>query len=81
MSAVAYDMHAQWRIREARSILEKCRSRGGNITRYAKSISRFGSYRSYIVSWSEDGCEGHLYVLRVHLLCRADREAARLQAR
>lgn len=80
MSASAYDMHAEWRTREPREILRKCRANGGVVTKYAKSISRFGSYRSYIASWSVDGCEGHLYVIRVHTLCRFDREKLRAQA-
>jgi hypothetical protein len=68
MSAQAYDMHAEWRIRDPRLILERCRANGGTVTPYGKSISRFGSYRSYVVSWPSEGCEGHLYVLRVNLL-------------
>ena len=77
MSAVAYDMHAEWRVREARTILRQCRAKGGTITNYAKSISRYGSCRSWVISWPSNGCEGHLYVLRVQTLCREDREKMR----
>jgi hypothetical protein len=77
MSASAYDMHAKWRVCDPREILKQCRAHGGTVTKYAKSISRFGSYRSYIVSWSVDGCEGHLYVVRVHTLPRFEREKLR----
>lgn len=77
MSAQAYDMHANWRTREPRAILSHCRRHGGTITPYAKSISRFGSCRSWIVSWPSEGCEGHLYVIRVQTLCRFEREKMR----
>jgi len=59
--ATAFDMHAEWRAREPREILRKCRLHGGTITPYARDIG----FRSYIVSWSHEGCEGNLYVLRV----------------
>jgi hypothetical protein len=80
MSASAYDMHANWRAVEPRTILRQCRTHGGTITKYAKNVSRFGSCRSYIVSWSVEGCEGYLYVLRVQTLARFEREKMRALA-
>jgi len=77
VSASAYDMHAEWRALDPREILECARRNGGTITTYGKSISRFGSYRSWVVSWPSEGCEGNLYVVRVHTLTREEREKMR----
>jgi hypothetical protein len=66
MSA-AFNMHANWRQEDARKILAACQRNNGTITPYA----RYRGFRSFIVSWPSDGCEGHLYVLRVRGLQRA----------
>lgn len=65
--SMAYDMHAKWRERNPREVLARCRAHGGTITPYARDPGRL---RSFIVSWSVDGCEGHLYVLRCKPLRR-----------
>jgi hypothetical protein len=56
----AFNMHAEWRQVNPREVLRKCRLHGGTITPYARSRG----LRSFIVSWSSEGCEGHLYVIR-----------------
>jgi hypothetical protein len=68
----AYDMHANWRERNPRDVLAKCRQHGGTITPYARDRG----FRSFIVSWSVDGCEGHLYVIRCRRMRRDLRVAA-----
>lgn len=64
MSIQAYDMHADWRQRDGRRVLEQARAKGGTVTAYAKSRG----FRSFVVSWPSDGCEGHLYVVRLQTI-------------
>lgn len=71
----AYDMHANWRERDPREILDRCRRNHGRITPYARDRG----FRSYVVCWNAEGCEGHLYIIRVRYVretCERTRVAA-----
>lgn len=59
-----HDMHSNWARKPgttARELFARGRQNKGNVTAYASSKG----CRSWIVSWSVDGCEGHLYVVRL----------------
>lgn len=71
MSTQAYDLHANWRqCMNPRDLIAKARKHGGAVTPYGRSCG----FRSYIVSWPSEGCEGHLYVVRVQALSREERK-------
>ncbi len=74
--STAYDMHANWREINPREVLDKCRKHGGTITPYARDRG----LRSYIISWPSEGCEGHLYVLRVKPLQRLRMRSGEVQS-
>lgn len=69
MSAQAYNMHANWREVSAHALgamVARAREIGTKVT--VTPYARDRGFRSFIVSWPSDGCEGHLYVVRVRRL-------------
>lgn len=66
MSVQAYDMHANWREVSAHALcamVASAREIGKKVT--VTPYARDRGFRSFIVSWPSNGCEGHLYVVRV----------------
>jgi hypothetical protein len=72
MSVSAFNMHAGWRqIQEyrLRELIKRAREIGNAVT--ITPYARDRGFRSFIVSWSSEGCEGHLYVVRIRALAKA----------
>jgi hypothetical protein len=71
MSVAVFNMHANWRAERpwiVRDLIKKVRERGTAVT--ITPYARDRGFRSFIVSWSAEGCEGHLYVVRIRALAK-----------
>lgn len=71
MSVAVFNMHANWREErpwKVRDLLKRARERGTAVT--ITPYARDRGFRSFVVSWSDEGCEGHLYVVRLRALAK-----------
>jgi hypothetical protein len=77
MSVSVFNMHANWRAERpwvVRDLIKKAREIGNAVT--ITPYARDRGFRSFVVSWSSEGCEGHLYVVRVRALAKVRAKAA-----
>lgn len=71
MSVEVFNLHANWRWVapfEVRNLIKRARELGNAVT--ITPYARDRGFRSFIVSWPSEGCEGHLYVVRVRALAK-----------
>lgn len=77
MSIAVFNMHTNWREvapYKVRDLIKRARELGNTVT--ITPYARDRGFRSFIVSWSSEGCEGHLYIVRLRALAKRYRVAA-----
>lgn len=77
MSVAVFNLHADWRAERpwaVRDLIRKARDLGNAVT--VTPYARDRGFRSFIVSWPSEGCEGHLYVVRIRAIAKSREKVA-----